>query len=62
MADQSAAAALNNTRPNLSWEQTVQKYSTPNQSESIWQRIIDASQRSNSEVNSSLGVFPDIKR
>lgn len=62
MEDQSAAAALNTTRPNLTWAQTVKKYSQPNQTTSPWQQIIDASQRSNTEINESLGVFPTIKR
>ena len=50
MIDQDLATHLNATRPNLTWQQTVEKYG------SDWQKIIDASQRSNEAVNKALGV------
>ncbi len=58
MIDQDAAAQLNATRPNLTWEQTVAKYSQDHTGDDLWNEIIGASQRSNPQVNQSLGLKP----
>lgn len=58
MADREAAAVLDATRPNLTWEQTVAKYSDKHKGDDLWNEIINASQRSNADVNKSLGVKP----
>lgn len=59
MQDQEAAAQLNATNPNLTWEQVVAKYSTDYSGDELWQQIINASQRSRASVNQQLGVkFP----
>lgn len=44
--------------PNLTWEQTVQKYSTTNTDDELWKSIIESSQRSNKVINEQLGVKP----
>jgi hypothetical protein len=56
MSDQAAATQLNATRANLTWEETVKKYSVEYSGSELWQQIIAASQRSNKIVNQSLGV------
>ncbi len=57
MADRVEAESLAKTNPNLTWEQTVQKYSDKGfNGDELWQEIINASQRSRSSVNKSLGL------
>jgi filamentous hemagglutinin len=51
MIDQGLAAHLNATRPNLSWQDTMERY------DFNWRQIIAASQRS-AQVNRVLGVQP----
>ncbi|WMW03904.1 hypothetical protein [Pseudomonas entomophila] len=59
MLDQSEATTLNKTRANLTWSETVSKYSsTTCQDDCVWTTIIEAAQRSNQEVNKALGVTP----
>jgi hypothetical protein len=58
MMDQVTAAELNATRPNLTWEKTVEKYSPRFADDELWNQIIGASQRSNANVNKALGVAP----
>ncbi|QRN52051.1 LysM peptidoglycan-binding domain-containing protein [Dyella caseinilytica] len=58
MADQDLAQQLMETNPNMTWDQTVQKYSGQYSGDEVWQQIINASQRSNPGVNQSLGVTP----
>jgi filamentous hemagglutinin len=64
MENRAGAAKITSEKPNLTWEQTVEKYKfdeaktiqrTPAQ---IYQEIIAASQRSNSAVNEMLGIRP----
>jgi hypothetical protein len=62
MSDQGAAAKLNVTNPNLAWEQTVQKYSGQYSGNELWQQIVGASQRSNVQVNQSLGITLPLKK
>ncbi|WP_250888216.1 hemagglutinin repeat-containing protein [Ralstonia solanacearum] len=58
MADQEAASQLNAARPHMTWKETVQKYSGEYSGDDLWKQIIGAAQRSNAEVNKSLGVKP----
>ena len=59
MADRNAASELYKNSPNLTWEQTVEKYSQRGLSgDDLYQEIINASQRSNTGVNQRLGVTP----
>ncbi|MEW6342934.1 MAG: PAAR domain-containing protein [Pseudomonadota bacterium] len=58
MIDQDAADELRATRPNLTWDETVAKYSGDYSGDDLWQQIINASQRSNKQVNQSLGITP----
>jgi len=59
MADRTAAAELNRTNPNLTWEQTVARYQAKGFSgDDLWREIINASQRSNPQVNQSFGITP----
>jgi len=57
MANKEEAANLYKTKPNLTWDQTVKKYSNE-KGEIDYQGIIEASQRSNKEVNAKLGIEP----
>jgi YD repeat-containing protein len=52
MVNFSVANDLNLTRPNLTWQQTVQKYNGD------YAEIISASQRSNRQVNSQFNINP----
>lgn len=57
MSDRGAAESLYKTDPNMTWEQIVNKYTTKGYSnENLWQEIINASTRSRSSVNKSLGL------
>jgi len=58
MTDQDLAQQLAVTNPNLTWDQTIQKYSAQYSGDELSQQIINASQRSNPGVNQSLGVTP----
>jgi peptidoglycan hydrolase-like protein with peptidoglycan-binding domain len=58
MRDREAAAMLDATNPNLTWEQVVEKYSPASSGDDLWRQIIAASQRSRSSVNEQLGVKP----
>ena len=59
MSDRIEANHLNATKPNQTWDQVVNKYSRRGFSgDALWREIINASTRSNSVVNESLGVFP----
>ena len=57
MADRDLAASLNKTDPNMTWEQTVKKYSDKGlQGDALYNEIINAAQRSRTSVNESLGI------
>ena len=57
MSDRERAAKFEINDPNLTWEQTFDKYSAPGKStDQIYRDIIDASQRSRTSVNNSLGI------
>lgn len=57
MSDRELAASLNKTDPNLTWEQVVKKYSDKGHTgDSLYQEIINFSQRSRTSVNESLGL------
>ena len=57
MSDRSLAESLYKTDPNMTWEQVVGKYSQEGFSgDSLWQEIINASTRSRTSVNQSLGL------
>ena len=57
MADRAAAEELYLTRPNLTWDAVIKKYSSDGLSgDALYQAIIDASQRTNPDVNSALGL------
>jgi filamentous hemagglutinin len=58
MIDQKAADMLRISEPNLTWEQAVQKYSVNYSGDDVWKQIIEASMRSRSSVNQSLGIKP----
>ncbi|HXS36368.1 MAG TPA: hypothetical protein VN721_06680 [Flavipsychrobacter sp.] len=55
MSDRTKAAELYDTRPNMTWEETLKKY-TDKDGKVDYQGIIDASQRSNETVNQQLGI------
>ena len=60
MSDRALAEKLFGTRPNMSWEQIVEKYTNRGFSgNALYQEIIEASQRSNAAVNEALKVFPN---
>jgi hypothetical protein len=55
MADRQKAAELARTSPNMTWEQTVNKYSSREfTGDALWNEIIKGSQRSRSSVNERL--------
>ena len=57
MADRDLAASLNKSDPNLTWDQVVQKYSDKGfKGDALYQEIINATQRSRTSVNESLGI------
>jgi len=57
MADTEEAATLYWRYPNLTWEQVVKKYSDKGfEGDSLWEEIINSSQRSRSSTNKSLGL------
>jgi len=57
MSDGSKVNNLNETRPHLTWEQVINKYSKSGFSgDTLWKEIIEASIRSNPEVNKKLGA------
>lgn len=59
MSDRALADELFGTRPNLTWEQIVKKYTDKGFSgDSLYQEIIKAAQRSNDAVNKALNVLP----
>lgn len=59
MIDQVEAQRLFGTRPNMTWEQIVEKYTNRGYSgDTLYQEIIKASQRSNAAVNNALGLNP----
>ena len=60
MADQAAAAGLNQTDPNLTWEQLMQKQAAKgNTGEAAYNAVIESSTRSRPSVNQSTGVDPE---
>ena len=60
MADRELADHLNATKPNLTWEQVVSKYSERGLSgDALWHAIMESSTRSNPAVNESLGLFSE---
>jgi hypothetical protein len=57
MADRAMAKELMSTNPNLTWDEVLTKYKNKGLSgDDLWQGIIDASTRSRSSVNKSLGL------
>jgi hypothetical protein len=54
MADRQKAAELARTSPNMTWEQTVNKYSSRASGDALWNEIIKGSQRSRPSVNERL--------
>ncbi len=59
MSDRVAAEKLFGTKPNMTWDQVVKKYTEQGfTGDALYQEIINAAQRSNPAVNQSLGVFP----
>ncbi len=57
MSDRTLAESLYKTDPNMTWEQIVNKYTNKGFSgDSLWQEIINASTRSRTKVNQSLGI------
>jgi RHS repeat-associated protein len=57
MADRAKAAQLEISDPNMTWEQTVKKYSAPGKSiDQVHKDIVEAAQRSRTSVNKSLGI------
>lgn len=57
MADTDQAYEWYWTEPNLTWEQVVKKYSDKGfEGDSLWEEIINASQRSRTSINKSLGL------
>jgi hypothetical protein len=58
MYDRVAADRLFGTKPNMTWEQIVQKYTKKGlQGDSLYREIIKASQRSDHVVNEKFGMF-----
>ncbi len=59
MTNKAGAEGLFGSRPNMTWEQIVNKYARRGYSgDALYQEIIKASQRSNADVNNLLAVFP----
>lgn len=59
MANRKHANSLFASRPNMTWEEVVKKYSKLGLSEDeLYEEIIRAATRSNSQVNELLNVFP----
>jgi filamentous hemagglutinin len=59
MSNRDGADALFGSNPNMTWEQVVEKYTNRGYSgDELYQEIINASQKSNAGVNSSLGIEP----
>ncbi|MEO8155564.1 MAG: hypothetical protein ABI605_21055 [Rhizobacter sp.] len=59
MSDRELAAKLNLEEPNMTREQTQQKYGARGyKGDDLWNAIIDGSQKSRASVNSSLGIKP----
>ena len=53
------AAKLIGTKPNMTWEQVVKKYTNKGfTGDALYQEIIKAAQRSNPAINRLLGIFP----
>jgi hypothetical protein len=60
MSDTEEAARLMRDEQNMSWDKVVAKYSEGGKysGDKLWNRIIEATQRSRASVNESLGVKP----
>jgi len=59
MSDRALADELFGTRPNLTWDQVVKKYTDKGFSgDGLYQEIIKAAQRSNDAINKALNVLP----
>ena len=59
MSNRAKADALSGSKPNMTWEQVVEKYTKMGLSgDELYQEIIRASMRSDLFTNESLGVFP----
>ncbi len=59
MADREAAAMLDMARPNATWVQVVEQYRAQGlEGDRLWMAIMDASQRSNADINRMLNVVP----
>jgi len=58
MSNRNVAEQLFGTKPNMTWEQIIEKYSSQGLSgDALYQEIIKASQRSNSLVNQQFGIY-----
>ncbi len=59
MTNKAAAEELWGTRPNMTWEQIVEKYTQRGYNgDALYQEIIKAAQRSNAAVNKLMGISP----
>lgn len=56
MNNQDLATVLNKQSPNMTWAETMKKYSGENRGDELWAAIIESAQRSNEKVNRSLGM------
>jgi filamentous hemagglutinin len=57
MYDRSMADELFGSKPNMTWEQTVEKYMTSGlRGDALYREIIKASQRSNPIIDRNLGI------
>jgi RHS repeat-associated protein len=57
MADRTTANILDQTNPNMTWEQAVDTYARAGyQGDALFQKIIDSSQKSRPSVNKNLGI------
>jgi hypothetical protein len=59
MVDSAVANRLFDTKPNLTWEETIGKHIRRGYSgDALYREIINASQRNNADVNKALGILP----
>jgi filamentous hemagglutinin len=59
MSNSAGADELFGSKPNMTWENIIKKYSDQGYvGNAPYEEIIKASQRSNAAVNQNLGVFP----
>jgi RHS repeat-associated protein/uncharacterized repeat protein (TIGR01451 family) len=57
LGDPELARFLDRVKPNMSWDQVVQKYASQGlQGDDLWNAISEAALRTNAEVNKALGV------